>query len=93
MDSRPAVTDAEHAAELEAFALEVEQLRGVSRTRPHAFAEGKSELAGRMRRRAIELRTIRRMPDDAGAAGTFQPRMLTLRGRRIPVEVRASRRA
>lgn len=58
--TQPADSDVTETAriadELAAFAAAVLDLPGVSRHRPHAFLEEKSELAGRMLQRAAELR-------------------------------------
>ena len=59
------MTDPDVAALLEAFADKVIRLPGVSATRPHAFAESKSELRGEMLSKAKDLRT--------GSATTVKP--------------------
>ena len=85
---------AEFADVLERFASAVIELPGVSRTRPHLFAERKDELAKAMQRAALEYRLS--MPGAAStrAAGTtIQPGTRRIGQRSVVVEVRGARRA
>ena len=89
------MTDPEIAAMLEEFARDVERLPGVSRTRPHAFVEAKSDLTHKMRVRAKELRTVlaARAPLPVMRPGVVQvaPFGAGLRRRDVVVEVRRRR--
>lgn len=66
----------------------IEQLPGVSRRNPHAFAEAKSELAGKARRIARELQVAGPASDLAAAAAAILPGQRVIAGRRVSVETR-----
>ena len=70
---------------LERYASQVTKLPGVSRTRPYAFAEAKSELAGAMIAEARRLRTVPRAPM---RPGLIVPGTITVGRREIRVERR-----
>ena len=82
------LTHVEFADELEELAGLVVRLPGVSRRNPHAFAEAKSELAGRIRSRASELRAGIAARQNAA---TIIPGPRVIDRRRVLVEVRRSR--
>ena len=75
---------------LEAFAVKVLELPGVSRTRPHAFTEAKSELRGEILRKAAELRTVPAAPKPLPV---LRPGFVQVGRRSVAVEVRGRRRA
>ena len=91
------MTRVQYAAELEAFAREVERIRGVSARNPHIFVEDKSEVVARLRARAKDLRTVapERKPPPVMRPGIIViPAGLTApRPREVRVEVRRRRRA
>ena len=70
---------------LEQIAIKVERLPGVSRTKPHAFAEAKSELKGEI---LAEVRKLRTIPRQARIAAAIVPGPRTIHGRMIRVETR-----
>ena len=70
---------------LEQIAIKVEQLPGVSRTKPHAFAEAKSELKGEI---LAEVRRLRTVPRRAHVAAAIVPGTRTIQGRMVRVETR-----
>ena len=86
------MTGVDVAELLERYAVQVNELPGVSRTNPHAFAEAKSELAGMMRSRAKELRTVIRTSPPA-LVGAIRPGVRTIGRREVRVEVRGRRSA
>ena len=73
---------------LEGFALDVEHIRGVSHRRPEAFAEDKSEVVGRMRAKAKEMRTI---PTTAKPLPVLHPCIIQVDRREVRVEIRGRR--
>lgn len=82
------MTPVDVAELLERYAVRVIELPGVSRTRPHAFAEAKSELAGAMRAEAKRLR-LGEAEQHSVATVPIGPRRLP--GRVILVERRNQR--
>ena len=78
--------DIEVADLLEHYASQVSRLPGVSRTRPHAFAEAKSELAGAMIAEARRLRTVARGPSKP--PGVIVPGTIAVGRREVRVERR-----
>ncbi len=85
---------AEFADVLERFASQVIELRGVSRTRPHLFAEGKDELAKAMQRAAAAYRlAMPRIATIATDAASIKPGTRRVGQREVVVEVRGRRRA
>ena len=78
---------------LERFATEVLELPGVSRTRPHAFVEAKSELRGEIMRKAAELRTGLVPPKSPLISlPALRPGSIQVGRRVVAVEVRGRRR-
>ena len=77
------------AAMLEQFAFDVERIRGVSRHDMHAFVEDKSEIVGRLRAKARELRTVPVMPKPLPM---LRPGAVDVGRRSVRVEVRGGRR-
>ncbi|WP_158810438.1 hypothetical protein [Beijerinckia sp. L45] len=79
------MTRTEVAELLENYARSVERIRGVSRTKPHAFVEDKSEVVNDMRQHARRLRTVEQA---AAARPTGRPGERRIDGRVIHVEIR-----
>ncbi len=75
---------------LEEIATKVLELPGVSRTRPHAFVEAKSELRGEILRKAAELRTV---PASPKPLPVLRPGSIQVGRRSVAVEVRGRRSA
>ncbi len=73
---------------LEGYALEVLELPGVSRTRPHAFVEAKSELRGKILRKVAELRTVPAGRPALAPKPVFRPGVRTIGCREVQVEVK-----
>ena len=83
------MTRIEVAELLERLARSVEQIPGISRTKPHAFVEAKSEVVGEMRQHAKRLRTLQQ-PSASPAPAPIQAGARRIGGRILQVEVRRS---